>query len=243
MTLSIRALTAGLVLVGCANPQPKETTAPSTSATVTAAAPPPASTTAPLASAAPSVDASGSASVAVPTAPPPLSTEKWTALATAKSTLALRYPADIFPKTKVAAESIVLLSNLTRAGLADDGKKKDFWRYQIQVDFLAGTPFDQVKKLFKTYPFPQMFPSGAEASYAEQPDGLKTTVAGHAGYRVHTGVEGYNEDTSLLAIEPKKTLRFRCTTVGGVMGPEIDEEKQLAVCDAVLSSLFSAKAP
>lgn len=229
---------AGYAIVACATPQPKETPAPTTTlSAATAAAPMPSASTSVVASA--SVTASASAEVPPPP-PPPLSTEKWTALSTAKKTIALRYPADIFPKTKVAAESITLLSNLTRQGLADN-TAKDYWRYQIQVDLLAGTPFDQVKKLFKAYPFPQMFPKATEASYVEDPSGSRTTVGGHAGYRIWTGVEGYNQETNLLALDDKKTLRFRCTYVGSVMGPEIDDEKQVAICNAVLASLFPAK--
>jgi hypothetical protein len=181
--------------------------------------------------------ATSEASATTSAAPSTSSSSEWASLSTAKKTLSLRYPADVFPKNKVGDDSILLISNLTRGLL---GETNGEHRYQIRVDHIVGTPFDAVKRSFKTYPFPDMFPNGTEASFiAVEGAGDRANIAGHAGYRIHTGVEGYNEDTTFLDVGPKKTLRFQCTWVGSVMGPEIDADKQVEICDAVLASLFA----
>jgi hypothetical protein len=229
------------LIVACTTPPAKDTALGASSQTI--------ATT----SAAPSITASTIAGVeagiapiaSADAAPPPVavSTESWATLATTKKTLVARYPADVFTKTKIAGESILLQSDLKRS-LLGEGTGNKVHRYEIEIDWVTGTPFEAVRKKFKTYPFPQMFPKGTEDSYTEiEGEGQRVTIEGHVGYRVHTGVEGYDEDTVLLASGDKKTLRFRCTYVGSVMGPEIDDEKQVAICDAVLASLFSSKNP
>ena len=172
---------------------------------------------------------------------PKLATDKWATVATTKKTIAAKYPADVFPKTKVAADSLTLTSKLER-GLLGEGNGNQKHRFQITIDFVAGTPFESVRRDFKAYPFPQMFPKGTEDSYVElADDGCRRLVlGGKGGYRVHTGVEGYNENTSFVEASAKKSLRFRCTYVGSVMGPEIDEDTQVAICDAVLDSVIAA---
>lgn len=235
------AASLGLALAtGCNNAPPaKDIPQEAASSTTTGATTP--TTSAPTASTGTvaAVDAGAPSTDDAANATPPLATDTWATLATAKKTIVAKYPADVFAKTKLAGESMILTSKLER-GLLGEGTGNQKHRFEIEIDWATGTPFEAVRKKFKTYPFPQMFPKGTEDSYVEQPDGFRLTVSGHAGYRVHTGVEGYDEDTVLLAIDPKKTLRFRCTYVGSVMGPEIDEDKQLAICDAVLGALVTA---
>ncbi len=240
---SIASITvSALIVLGCNTPPAKETTSKPTP-TATTFATSTTSATAPSASVADANDAGPAPTDEPDTAPPPISTEKWATLGTAKKTIVLKYPADVFVKTKVVGDSIVLLSDLKR-GLLGEGNEKDFHRYEIRVSIVAGAPFDTVKKEFKAYPFPQMFPKGTEDSFDEQSgSGSRATIGGHAGYRVWTGVEGYNQETTVVAIDAKKALRFQCVYVGGVMGPEIEEDTQVAICNAVLGSIFPAPAP
>jgi hypothetical protein len=232
------AALAPVLLLACNTPEPKASPQPAAtseaSATTSASAAPSTSSSSAVVEAA---DAGSVSSATTDAGPALLSTAGWASLSNAKKTLSLRYPADVFPKNKIGDDSIALISNLTRGLL---GETKGEHRYQIRVEHIVGTPFDAVKRSFKTYPFPDMFPKGTEASFtAVEGAGDRANVAGHTGYRVHTGVEGYNQDTTFLDVGPKKTLRFQCTWIGSVMGPEIDADKQVAICDAVLASLFA----
>jgi hypothetical protein len=234
------SLLGAVTLLACNTPPAKDAPPGATTTTTSTSSAPTTS-----ASAAASNDAGSTSSEATDAAPAALviSTESWASLSTAKKTLTVRYPAEVFTKTKLAGESILLQSDLKR-GLLGEGTGSKVHRYEIEIDWATGKPFDALRKKFQTYPFPQMFPKGTEDSYTElEGEGFRVTVAGHAGYRVHTGVEGYNEDTVLLDTGDKKTLRFRCTYVGSVMGPEITDDRQVAICDAVLASLFPSKSP
>jgi hypothetical protein len=201
--------------VACASAQPKTTSTPIAS-------------TAPLPSPSTTED----------TSTPPTSTDGWTSIASTKKTITLAYPVATFPEVRVGADAITLLSNLTRAGLADDGNDPEYWRFEIKVALVAGTPFDRVRQGYATYPFPDMFPNGTEASFvAQQGIADRTKINGRDGYYVWTGIEGYDAVETFVAVDTKTTLDFTCRYVGGVMGPEISEDEQTSICGAVLASV------
>jgi len=239
--IALIALIAALsCAVACASPQPKATSAPTTSATEASVAPLPSSSASEIAGTTPSSSPSATPDPDPDPPKPPISTAGWKTISSTKKTITLEYPPGTFPKTKVGAGSIRLLSNLTRAGLADDANDPQYWRFEIAVELSPGTPFDRVKKKYASYPFPDMFPKGTEASFVSQPGTYeRVKVGGWDGYTVWTGVEGYDAAETFLAIDAKTTLDFTCRYVGDVMGPEIPEDEQTAICGAVLASVRS----
>jgi hypothetical protein len=86
--------------------------------------------------------------------------------------------------------------------------------------------------------FSLLFPAGTEASFKEDKGFAgRITVAGNAGYRIHTGSHDAQQELVYAPLPPSSTLEIICNYVGDMAKPKVSMETQKKACDRVLSTL------
>jgi hypothetical protein len=225
---------------GCAPSTPPSPLAPVASAATTApglVTPPAPSASgapaAPVASAAPSAPASATAEEE-PAAPPRDLTvpRNWTRYTHKRLGLSFAYPKATFRLTETT-EGLKLQSTLSRDELGENPKPEK-WFYEMTVRTGHADVIAVLKKDLAVW-YDMAFPKGVF-----DPDNgsiRRTRLAGLDGYRLSSGIEGYNTEVLILARGPKTTLVIAFSTIGDVMGPDPTSEEQNRVFAIIEGSM------
>lgn len=155
--------------------------------------------------------------------PPPVPSD-WAHYTHARLGVRFAYPKTTF-RVSETATSVTLASALARDELGGDPHPKK-WIYGLRIFARDLDVMATMKKEAESF-YDMAFPKGV---FNEQNGSIvKTRLLGLDGYRLTSGVEGYNSDEIFLARGPKATLVIRFDTVGDIMGPTPTEDEQRRV--------------
>lgn len=154
----------------------------------------------------------------------------WTPYRSPKFAIAFSYPKDVFRLAETSTQ-VVLASTLSRDELAGERKARK-WTYGARILVSPLSPERYLARHYKAF-HADAFPGGV---FKENESVTAAKVAGREGYRLWSGIEGYNERVVVLGRGAGSVaLHFR--TIGSVMSPPVPEDEQVRVFDQLLASL------
>ena len=154
----------------------------------------------------------------------------WAAYRSAKLGVGFSYPKEVFKLAETPAQ-VVLASTLSRDMLGGDPKPRK-WTYGARILVSPLAPERYLARHYKAF-HASAFPGG---TFKETESITAEKVAGRDGYRLWSGIEGYNERVVVLQ-KGKGSVALHFRTIGSVMSPPIPEDEQVKVFDQLLASL------